>query len=307
MPSHKAGLKFATRPTKDSFSSSSFPIHYELSPISFHLKSSKLTTMKLITITTDFGNLNGFTGTMKGVIYGITPDAQIVDITHEIPAQDVRTGSIALWRAVPYFPAGTVHIAVIDPGVGTARRPIAAQLGDQFFVVPDNGLLTPMLEEAEAASKPINIVHLDKPEYWMPTVYTTFHGRDIFAPSGAHLANGVPLEAMGSPITDLIRTPLPKPTRTDHGFKANIIVIDVFGNCSTNLRVSQVPDIAKVTLKIKDETIDGIVPSYGHRKIGDLVAVTDSEGFVEIAVVNGSAARQLGVQLDDPVEVIFHD
>ena len=107
--------------------------------------------MKLITITTDFGNLNGFVGTMKGVIYGITPEAQIVDITHEIPAQDVRTGSLALWRAGPFFPAGTVHIAVVDPGVGTTRRPIAANLGNQFFVMPDNGLISPMLEDAEAA------------------------------------------------------------------------------------------------------------------------------------------------------------
>lgn len=263
--------------------------------------------MKLITITTDFGNLNGFTGTMKGVIYGITPDTQIVDITHEIPAQDVRTGSIALWRAVPYFPPGTVHIAVVDPGVGTARRPIAAKLGDQFFVMPDNGLITPMLENAEAAGKEITIVHLDKPEYWLPTVHTTFHGRDIFAPSGAYLAKGVALRDMGTLISDPVRAPLPKPEKTDAGYKANILVIDVFGNCSTNLRVSQVPNLEKTTLKIAGQTIEGIVPSYGHRKVDDLVAVTDSEGFVEIAVVNGSAARKFGIQLDDPLEVIFHD
>ena len=109
--------------------------------------------MTIISITTDFGNLNGFTGTMKGVIYRIAPDAKIADITHEIPAQDVRTGAIALWRAAPYFPPNSVHIAVVDPGVGTARRPIAAKLGDQFFVLPDNGLITPMLEDAEAAKR----------------------------------------------------------------------------------------------------------------------------------------------------------
>jgi len=263
--------------------------------------------MKFITITTDFGNLNGFTGTMKGVIFNITPDAQIVDITHEIPAQDVRTGSIALWRAVPYFPAGTVHIAVVDPGVGTTRRPIAARLGDQFFVLPDNGLITPMLEDAEAAGKEIVIVHLDKPEFWLPVVFTTFHGRDIFAPCGAHLARGVRLEDMGTIITDPVCRPLPKPSKSDRGFAANIIVIDVFGNCSTNLRVSQVPDLAKTTLKIAGQTIEGIVPTYGHRKPGELVAVTDSEGFVEIAVVNGSAANKFGIRLDDPVEVIFND
>ena len=112
---------------------------------------------------------------------------------------------------------------------------------------------------------------------------------------------------MGTLISDPIRTPLPKPSKTEEGYNASIIVIDVFGNCSTNLRVSQVPDLAKATLKIAGKSIEGIVPSYGHRKVGDLVAVTDSEGFVEIAVVNGSAARTLGIQLDDPVEVIFND
>lgn len=263
--------------------------------------------MSILTITTDFGNLNGFTGTMKGVIYGIAPNVQIADITHEIPAQDIRTGSIALWRAAPYFPPGTVHVAVIDPGVGTTRRAIAAKLGEQYFVLPDNGLITPMLEDAEAAGQEVVMVHLDKPEYWLKTVYTTFHGRDIFAPCGAHLAAGVPVQAMGTIIDDPIRTPLPKPQKTAEGYRANIIVIDVFGNCTTNLRVSQIPDLTKTTLKIAGQSIEGIVPSYGHRQVGELVAVTDSEGFVEIAIVNGDAARHLDIKLDDPVEVIFHE
>ncbi len=268
---------------------------------------SKLISMKLISITTDFGNQNGFTGTLKGVIYSIAPDVQIAEITNEIPAQDIRSGSLALWRAVPFFPAGTVHLAVVDPGVGTARRPIAAKLGDQFFVLPDNGLITPMLEDAEAAGQEITIVHLDKPEFFLPTVYTTFHGRDIFAPCAAHLAAGVKIETMGSLINDPVRTPLPKPVKTESGYQANIIVIDVFGNCSTSLRINQIPDLSKTQLKIKGQTIDGIVPSYGHRNVGDLVAVTDSEGFVEIAVVNGSAAKTFGIALDDAVEVVFHD
>lgn len=263
--------------------------------------------MTILTITTDFGNLNGFVGTMKGVIYSIAPEVKIADITQEIPAQDIRTGAIALWRAAPYFPPGTVHVAVIDPGVGTTRRAIGARLGDQYFILPDNGLITPMLEDAEQAGKEILIVHLDKPQYWLENVYTTFHGRDVFAPSGAHLAAGVKLEDMGTLITDPVRLPLPKALKTETGYQANIMLIDVFGNCSTTLRVSQVPDLAKATLKIAGQSIEGIVPSYGHRQIGDLVAVTDSEGFVEIAVVNGSAARAYGINLDDLVEVIFHD
>jgi S-adenosylmethionine hydrolase len=262
--------------------------------------------MTTLSLTTDFGNLNGFVGTMKGVIWGIAPDVKIADISHEIPAQDIRTGSIALWRAAPYFPTGTVHVAVVDPGVGTKRRAIAAKLGDQYYVMPDNGLITPMLEEAEADGLEVRIVHLDKPEYWLSRVFTTFHGRDIFAPVGAHLAAGVPLEMLGTVIDDPIRLPLPKPVRTEEGIEGSIVVIDVFGNCSTNVRVSEVPDLKSATFTIGGQVIRGVLPSYGHAKIGDLVAVTDSEGFVEIAVVNGSAAKTHGIKLDDKVRIRFN-
>jgi len=262
--------------------------------------------MTTLSLTTDFGNLNGFVGTMKGVIWGIAPDVNIADISHEIPAQDIRTGAIALWRASAYFPAGSVHVAVIDPGVGTKRRAIAAQLGDQYYVMPDNGLITPMLEDAEAAGLEVRIVHLDKPEYWLPQVYTTFHGRDIFAPVGAHLAAGVPLEKLGTLITDPVRLPLPKPVRTKDGFEGSIVVIDVFGNCSTNIRVSEIINLESATLFVAGQVIHGVLPSYGHAKVGDLVAVTDSEGFIEVAVVNGSAARTYGIKLDDSVRISFH-
>ena len=263
--------------------------------------------MTTLSLTTDFGNLNGFVGTMKGVIWGIAPDVNIADISHEIPAQDIRTGSIALWRASAYFPAGSVHVAVIDPGVGTKRRAIAAKLGGQFFVMPDNGLITPMLEDAEEAGLEVRLVHLDKPEYWLPREYTTFHGRDIFAPVGAHLAAGVPLEMLGSVINDPVRMPLPKPIRTDDGVEGSIVVIDVFGNCSTNIRVSEIADLESATLTIAGQVIQGVLPSYGYAKIGELVAVMDSEGFIEIAVVNGNAAKTYGIKLDDAVRVRFND
>ncbi len=262
--------------------------------------------MVTLSLTTDFGNLNGFVGTMKGVIWNIAPDVQIADISHEIPAQDIRTGSIALWRASAFFPAGSVHVAVVDPGVGTKRRAIAAKLGDQFYVMPDNGLITPMLEDAEAAGVEICIVHLDRSEYWLPQVYTTFHGRDIFAPVGARIAAGVPLEKLGTTITDPVRLPLPKPIITDQGIEGSIVVIDVFGNCSSNIRVSLVPSLEKTTLKIAGQVIHGVLPSYGHAKVGDLVAVTDSEGFIEIAVVNGSAAKTYGIKLDETVRILFN-
>lgn len=263
--------------------------------------------MTTLSLTTDFGNLDEFVGTMKGVIWGIAPDVKIADISHEIPAQNIRTGSIALWRASSYFAAGSVHVAVIDPGVGTKRRAIAAKLGDQYYVMPDNGLITPMLEDAEAAGLEVRIVHLDKPEYWLPQVYTTFHGRDIFAPVDAYLASGVPLEMLGTPITDPVRLPLPRPIKTDAGIEGNIIVIDGFGNCSTNIPAAEIAHLESATLTIAGQVIRGVLPSYGHARIGDLVAVTDSEGFIEVAVVNGSAAKTYGIKLDDGVRVSIDD
>ncbi len=165
--------------------------------------------MTVLSITTDFGITNGFVGVMKGVIYGIAPEAKIVDISHLISAQDVLEGAYAMWRAVPFFPPGSVHVGVVDPGVGTKRRPIGARLGDQYFIAPDNGLLTPLILDAEQNGDPIEFVHLDNPKYWLPKVSNTFHGRDIFAPTGAHLAAGVPLSELGTPITDPIRLDCP--------------------------------------------------------------------------------------------------
>ena len=178
--------------------------------------------MPIITLTTDFGLRDGFVGTLKGVILGISPHVQIVDISHAITPQNTLEGAYALLRAFPFFPAGTIHVAIVDPGVGTHRRPIAARLGEHFFVGPDNGLFTRMLEFTEQHHSPLKFIHLTNPDYWLPDVSRTFHGRDIFAPVAAHLANGVALEKMGSPVTDPVRITLPKPERTDRGWIAHI-------------------------------------------------------------------------------------
>jgi len=243
---------------------------------------------------------------MKGVIWSIAPDVQIADITHDVPPQDVRQGAIALWRAVPFFPAGSVHIAVIDPGVGTDRRPIGARFGNQFFIAPDNGLLTPMLEDAELKGESLQVVCLDRPHFWLKAISHTFHGRDIFAPCGAHLAAGVPLSELGTPITDMVRKPLPKPLRTPEGYRAHILLADVFGNLTTDLPAAWVKDAPQVTFTLYGQTIHGLVPSYGHAKPGELVALEDSEGYIEIAQVNGSALKALSAHLDDIIEVRLH-
>jgi len=261
--------------------------------------------MTVLSITTDFGLTNGFVGVMKGVIYGIAPDVKIVEITQLVSPQNVREGAYAMWRAVPFFPPGSVHVGVVDPGVGTERRPIGARLGDQYFIAPDNGLLTPLILDAERNGETVEFVHLDNPKYWLPKVSNTFHGRDIFAPTGAHLAAGVPMSELGTLITDPTRLDMPHPEKTENGWLAHVTIIDVFGNLTTDLPAEALEGRRDVLIRIREREIDGIVESYGHRKVGDLVAVVDSEYYIEIAVVNGSAARILGAQVGDVVEVIY--
>ena len=259
--------------------------------------------MPVITLTTDFGIKDGFTGVLKGVIWGICPEAQIADITHSISPQNVFEGAMALYRAAPFFPAGSIHVAVVDPGVGTNRRPMAARLGDHYFVGPDNGLFTPMIEEAEQNKQAVEMVHLDNPAYWLPDVSHTFHGRDIFAPAAAHLARGVELSALGSRFFDAVRMHLPKPEPTETGWEAHVTVIDTYGNITTDLRAVQLEGRRDVNFELRGEEVKGLVDSYGWRAQGELVALVDSEGYIEIALVNGSAARRLGAQVGDLVKV----
>jgi S-adenosylmethionine hydrolase len=261
--------------------------------------------MVVLSLTTDFGLTDGFVGAMKGVIYAIAPQVRIVDISHLVSPQNVREGAFTLWRAAPYFPAGSIHVAVVDPGVGTQRRPLAARLGDQYFVAPDNGILTRLLEDAEQERAPVEFVHLDNPKYWLRDVSRTFHGRDIFAPCGAHLAAGTPLSDLGTKITDPVRLELPRPEQTSSGWRANVTMIDRFGNIATNLPAQALEGRTKVLVRLLGQEVQGLVDSYGSSRPGELVALVDSEGYLEIAQVNGDAAGALGARIDDPVEVVF--
>jgi S-adenosylmethionine hydrolase len=261
--------------------------------------------LSVITLITDFGLKDGNVGVMKGVIWGIAPHAQIADLTHLIQPQNIREAALILLRSVPYFPAGTVHLVVVDPGVGTARRPMAAQIGTQRYVGPDNGLITLWLERAEADGMPVEIVHLDRPQYWLPEVSHVFHGRDVFAPSAAHLAIGVPLRQLGSPLTDPVRLQLPRPTRTRTGWIGEVIHIDHFGNVSTNLRQELLGDQPNLVLRLCGVEIRGMVRTFGERPAGELVALYGSTGNLIASVVNGSAAERLHARVGDPVEVIL--
>ncbi len=258
--------------------------------------------MGILSLLTDFGTQDGFIGVMKGVIWGICPDVKIADISHAVEHQNVAQGAVILSRVALFFPAGTVHVAVVDPGVGTARRAIAARLGTQLYVAPDNGLLTPLIQDAEAEHLPMSFVALDNPDYWLKSITGTFHGRDLFAPVGAHLAAGIPLEKLGTVINNPVRLEMPTPEKTDTGWLAQITLIDHFGNIRTNLRVDKVD--ANATIRIAGKGIEGLVKSYGYREVGTLVALGDSSGSLDVAVVIGNAAKRLSVKAGDLVEVL---
>lgn len=259
--------------------------------------------VKLIILMTDFGMRDGYPGIMKGVILKIAPDAQINDLTHAITPQNVMEGAQALLRAVPYFPPGTVFCAVVDPGVGTARRPLAVRAGDALLVGPDNGLFTPVIERARSLGQPVEAVHLDRPQYWLPEVSSVFHGRDIFAPVAAHLANGVELIALGTPVTDLVELHLPEPQPIEGGWCGQVMHVDGFGNLSTNLTRAHLPK-GHVLIRLPGAEVHGLVRAFGDGAPGELVALIDSSNRVSVCVVNGSAADRLKVQVGTPVEVI---
>ncbi len=262
--------------------------------------------MSFITLLTDFGLKDGTVGVMKGVIWGICPQARIVDISHHIAPQDVFEGAFVLARAAFYFPRGTVHVAVVDPGVGTGRAAVAGQVGEHFFVAPDNGLLTRVLARAQAGGWSVRFVRLENARYWREEISRTFHGRDVFSPVGAHLACGTPLGAFGSPIQAdaLVRLPQSQPRRLENGWEAHIQYIDVFGNLFTDLPAAWLPEDRRgVRVSYKGMVIEGVLPSYGHAKAGDLVAVINSENWLELAVVNGNAAERLKARTGDALLV----
>jgi S-adenosyl-L-methionine hydrolase (adenosine-forming) len=260
----------------------------------------------------DFGLADTYVGVVKAVILGIAPDAQIVDLTHDVPPQDVRAGAFSLMTAAPYLPDNAVVLAVVDPGVGTARRPIAMQTGRQTFVGPDNGLFSWVTGEALTPQPPLPVrgrggatstVVLDKPGFWRPTVSATFHGRDLFGPVAAQLARDVALKAVGSPCENGTLQRLPWPTvhlrRGVDGqiaeAQGEIVHIDRFGNLIANLGPADLPP--NPALDVAGHRIAGLSPYFQPDAgvSGGLIALIGSALLLEIAVPNGSAAELLGV------------
>ena len=265
--------------------------------------------MTVITLMTDFGIKDGNVGVMKGVIWGICPGAQISDLSHMVQAQNIREAGYILARSVPYFPKGSIHVVVVDPGVGTERRPMAAHIGDWFYVGPDNGTITGSLERAEQAGWQTDFVELNRPQYWLQNISHVFHGRDIFSPVAAHLANRVPLSELGSYFNDPVRLELPKPEKTDNSWHGQVIHIDHFGNISTNISIENLGDAMKtkenINVRLNEIEIKGMVNTFGERSVGELIALIGSTGNLGIAVVNGNAQQRLGTKVGDKVEVFY--
>jgi len=261
--------------------------------------------MTIISLLTDFGLKDGNVGVMKGVIAGIAPQANLIDLSHLITPQNIPEAALILFRSAPYFPPGSIHLTVVDPGVGTERRALAAQLDDQFFVGPDNGTLTLWLKTVRQA----RFVHLNQPRYWLKNVSHVFHGRDIFAPVAAHLAAGVKLEDLGEIIADPVLLDLPLPQTTRQGLRGQVIHMDHFGNITSNIRAEDLqPHLQspqKLRVLVGGAEIDGLAQTFGERPAGDLVALIGSTGNLLACVVNGSAAQRLQTRLGDAFEVIF--
>jgi S-adenosyl-L-methionine hydrolase (adenosine-forming) len=263
--------------------------------------------LPVISLMTDFGIKDGNVGVMKGVIWSISPEAQIADLSHMIAPQNVREAALILARSVPYFPANSIHVVVVDPGVGTARRPMAAKIGAQYYVGPDNGTITLLLERAEQEGWKTKFVHLNQPKYWLSTVSYVFHGRDIFSPTAAHLSIGVSLKDLGTAFDDPVKLEIPKPEQTANGWRGEVIHIDHFGNLASNIRIetlgAALKEMDKISVRLGGVEIRGLVNTFGERAVGELIALLGSTGNLIVSVVNGSAAERLKVKVGDSFEV----
>lgn len=265
-------------------------------------ESFKMSENRIITLLTDFGLSDVYVGVMKGVIAQINPALTVVDLTHQIPPQNIAAARFNLMNAYPYFPGGTVHIAVVDPGVGSHRRAIALQLDVGFLVGPDNGLFSGVLNQ----NRVIKAVELTNPNYWRtPTPSTTFHGRDIFVTAGAHLASGVPLEQLGEVIDPktLVQLTIPERALTVDGVAGCIQYIDHFGNLITNIPAIDVQG-KTWSVAVGDQVILSS-QTYSDLPLGEVVALIGSHGWVEIAVNGGSARSQLQLDWGDTVQVVL--
>lgn len=250
----------------------------------------------IVTLTTDYGTNDHLVGTLKGVLLKINPELTIVDITHHVNPYDLLDGALTIGAAYSYFPPRTIHIVVVDPGVGTTRRPLLVTAQNQYFAAPDNGVLSLVYEREQD-----NLVvrHATAEHYFLQPISKTFHGRDIFAPVAAWLSKGWQTAAMGEEIQDFQRFTLPRPKAVDGGSQGVILRIDAFGNVMTNFRAEDLPESAKngsgLNLKVGTHTISRLVDTFASGAADEPIAYVGSSGYLEIGINKANAARKLAI------------
>jgi len=267
---------------------------------------------RIITLTTDFGTSDTYVGIMKGVILSINPKAQIVDLTHAIPPQDIYEAAFSIYAAHSYFPKGTIHIIVVDPGVGSERQAIVSRTDSAFFVCPDNGVLSYLLQNVgNEGGQSIDSVAIQNSVYYLPEVSNTFHGRDVFAPVAAHLSLGVSLDAIGSPVQTLVQLPIQVPELTNGVLTGQIVKIDRFGNAITNISETAIARLKSTStggmstyeIRVGSVRLHRFNRAYAESGVGKPLAIIGSSGLLEIAINGGNAKEGLGIKWGDPVVI----
>jgi S-adenosyl-L-methionine hydrolase (adenosine-forming) len=252
-------------------------------------------TNPIITLTTDYGTNDHLVGVVKGAILKINPDAQIIDITHHVAPFDLLEGALAIASAYPYFPPRTIHVVVVDPGVGTERRPLLVSGQNQYFLAPDNGVLSAVYEK----ENPVIVRNITSEHYFAQPVSKTFHGRDVFAPVAAWLSKSWQPGSMGEEITDFKRFAMPKPKEADGALKGLVLKVDAFGNLVTNFRGEDIApeSLQKGTAKLQVGThaVTRLVGTFAQGNAGEAIAYIGSSGYLEIAVNKGNASKTLGI------------
>jgi S-adenosyl-L-methionine hydrolase (adenosine-forming) len=261
----------------------------------------------IITLTTDYGSSDHFVGVMKGVILSINPEVNIVDLTHSVLAHDILDGALAIGQSYRYFPPKTVHVVVVDPGVGTARRPILVAGDQHYFVAPDNGVLSSVYEQSES----LHVWDIISEHYFRQPVSKTFHGRDIFAPVAAWLTKSWQTSSFGEPITDFVRFGIPKAKRTGNTIQGTVLHADHFGNLITNITAADLPELAagegKITINAGNGQVTKVVETFAQGAAGEVVGLMGSSGYLEISVNKGNASRTLGAGRGAEVTVELKD
>jgi S-adenosyl-L-methionine hydrolase (adenosine-forming) len=261
-------------------------------------------TRPIITLTTDFGLSDHFVGVMKGVILGIQPAAQIVDISHGVQPYGIADGAFTIAQAYRYFPKKTIHVVVVDPGVGSARRPLLAEMAGQYFVAPDNGVLSMIFAREEP-----KVRHITSERFFLHPVSRTFHGRDVFSPVAAHLAAGVTPAKFGKRIEDYLQASFDKPAHTGkHTWTGVIVKADHFGNLATNFHIDQFASIRTHAFSLNAglKAITRLALTFSECAPGELFVIIGSSGYLEVAASQGSAAKALGCSAGSPLELTIY-